>query len=74
MKTKNLILCIILAVIAAGAWFFVKQHNTASSLGQEHHHDTYYCPMHPRFTSDKPGDVCPICQMKLVKKENNPKT
>lgn len=28
----------------------------------------YYCPMHPGYTSDKPGD-CPICNMKLVKKE-----
>ena len=25
----------------------------------------YYCPMHPHYTSDKPGD-CPICQMRLV--------
>ena len=28
----------------------------------------YYCPMHPTYTSDRPGD-CPICNMKLVKKE-----
>ncbi len=28
----------------------------------------YYCPMHPSYTSDRPGD-CPICNMKLVKKE-----
>lgn len=28
----------------------------------------YYCPMHPGYTSDRPGD-CPICNMKLVKKE-----
>lgn len=26
---------------------------------------TYYCPMHPTYTSDRPGD-CPICNMKLV--------
>jgi len=30
----------------------------------------YSCPMHPAYTSDKPGD-CPICGMKLVKKEND---
>src|SRR3989344_9302696 len=30
--------------------------------------DLYYCPMHPTYTSDKPGD-CPICNMKLVKRE-----
>ncbi len=28
----------------------------------------YYCPMHPNFTSDKPGN-CAICGMSLVKKE-----
>jgi multidrug efflux pump subunit AcrA (membrane-fusion protein) len=28
----------------------------------------YYCPMHPTYTSDRPGD-CPICNMKLVKRE-----
>lgn len=25
----------------------------------------YHCPMHPTYTSDRPGD-CPICNMKLV--------
>src|SRR3989338_8518780 len=30
--------------------------------------DVYYCPMHPSYISDKPGD-CPICNMKLVKKD-----
>jgi len=32
---------------------------------------TYYCPMHPTYTSDRPGD-CPICSMKLVKREVEP--
>ena len=32
---------------------------------------TYYCPMHPTYISDKPGD-CPICNMKLIKKEAEP--
>ncbi len=33
--------------------------------------DIYYCPMHPSYVSDKPGD-CPICNMKLVKKPASP--
>lgn len=40
----------------------------------QHEHaakDIYYCPMHPSFTSDKPGS-CPICGMDLVKKEAAP--
>ncbi len=28
----------------------------------------YYCPMHPSYTSDRPGE-CPICGMDLVKAE-----
>ncbi len=26
---------------------------------------TYYCPMHPSYRSDHPGD-CPVCNMKLI--------
>jgi membrane fusion protein, copper/silver efflux system len=33
--------------------------------------EIWYCPMHPSYTSDKPG-LCPICNMSLVKKEGNP--
>lgn len=29
--------------------------------------EVYYCPMHPTYVSDRPGD-CPICNMKLVAK------
>ena len=29
----------------------------------------YYCPMHPTYTSDRPGD-CPICNMRLVRRES----
>lgn len=47
---------------------------TAGCSSDEHNHTagdeakkTYYCPMHPEVTSDKPS-VCPICQMDLVLK------
>lgn len=30
--------------------------------------ESYYCPMHTSYKSDKPGN-CPICSMKLVKLE-----
>lgn len=28
----------------------------------------YYCPMHPTYVANRPGD-CPICNMRLVKRE-----
>jgi membrane fusion protein, copper/silver efflux system len=37
-------------------------HRTTDELGE------YYCPMHPDYHADKPGD-CPICGMRLVKTE-----
>ncbi len=43
---------------------------------ENHTHETkegieiYTCPMHPQIIRDKPGN-CPICDMKLVKKEDN---
>jgi len=39
-----------------------------SGCGDHSGKGTYYCPMHPTYTSDKPGD-CPICNMKLVRRE-----
>jgi Cu(I)/Ag(I) efflux system membrane fusion protein len=32
---------------------------------------TYYCPMHPQITADRPGD-CPICNMRLVPRSAAP--
>ena len=44
-----------------------------SATKQENKKAIYFCPMHPTYTSDRPGD-CPICSMKLVKKEKKEKT
>lgn len=38
----------------------------ASETGQAK--AVYYCPMHPSYTSERPGD-CPICNMRFVKRE-----
>jgi Cu(I)/Ag(I) efflux system membrane fusion protein len=70
MKNKNKIVAIIFLIgglvaagfiINSGYKFFAK-----GSLKSEK--AVYYCPMHPTYISNKPGD-CPICNMKLVKKE-----
>lgn len=39
-----------------------------SALSPAAEKGVYYCPMHPSYTSDRPG-TCPICNMSLVKKE-----
>jgi len=75
MKNKNVLVIVLLlfiAVLLAVIAFFVMpyrvsgKHSGVESAGVEK--DIYYCPMHPAYTSDRPGD-CPICGMKLVKKE-----
>lgn len=42
------------------------------NAAQESKSGVYVCPMHPTYTSDRPGD-CPICGMRLVKKERKEK-
>jgi multidrug efflux pump subunit AcrA (membrane-fusion protein) len=68
MKAKSLVIgAIILAVgigvFAAGRHFINRQGMAASKTAK----DLYYCPMHPNFTSGKPGE-CAICGMSLVKR------
>ncbi len=51
---------VIAVEIFTGHWSLVT-HKVSSDT-------VYYCPMHPTYTSDRPGD-CPICNMRLVKRE-----
>ncbi len=43
-----------------------ENHSHEIAEGKEIH----TCPMHPQIIRDKPGN-CPICGMKLIKKEEN---
>jgi Cu(I)/Ag(I) efflux system membrane fusion protein len=45
-----------------------RQEAVASNQSAQGGKALYHCPMHPNYTSDRPGD-CPICGMKLVKSE-----
>jgi membrane fusion protein, copper/silver efflux system len=64
MKKIKFLMIIIFALIAVPVLY--------TGCGSENHDHsavakTYYCPMHPEVTSNKPG-VCPICHMDLVLK------
>jgi RND family efflux transporter MFP subunit len=55
---------VLLAGGAGGTWLYSRASRSADR-GESDAGGTYYCPMHPSFKSDQPGN-CPICSMKLV--------
>ncbi|MBI4342007.1 MAG: efflux RND transporter periplasmic adaptor subunit [Candidatus Omnitrophica bacterium] len=66
--TRLMVIGGVVALVAGSVWFATR-HSTLAT--QDSLKATYYCPMHPTYTSDRPGD-CPICNMKLVKRETEP--
>ncbi len=63
--TKFLIGVVVIVLVVGG--FLLVTGHVSPVTSQASRRATYYCPMHPAYTSDRPGD-CPICNMKLVKK------
>ncbi|HUJ26352.1 MAG TPA: efflux RND transporter periplasmic adaptor subunit [Myxococcales bacterium] len=65
MSKTSLVVVATLAGLAAGitATLIVKRPQSQEAAAE--HAALYHCPMHPEYTSDRPGD-CPICGMKLV--------
>jgi RND family efflux transporter MFP subunit len=61
---------LIVVLLGVGTVWIVRQSLVTghSSLVTRREAALYYCPMHPTYTSDRPGD-CPICNMRLVKRE-----
>jgi membrane fusion protein, copper/silver efflux system len=53
---------LVLAALSFGGYFFSRSTNRTST--QSTKATLYHCPMHPSYTSDKPGE-CPICGMAL---------
>jgi len=58
-------LFVIVAVGAGLAWLYGRPSSPGGSPAGHAKGATYYCPMHPHFKSDEPGN-CPVCSMKLV--------
>jgi Cu(I)/Ag(I) efflux system membrane fusion protein/cobalt-zinc-cadmium efflux system membrane fusion protein len=65
----------ILIVLSAAAIFIVYREKILPKILKMSERKTdetiYFCPMHPTYTSDRPGD-CSICYMKLEKREMTP--
>ena len=67
MNSRKIFIFVLIALfVAGGAFLFSSKKEITHSAGQS----VYYCPMHPTYTSDRPG-TCPICNMNLVKKEDS---
>jgi Cu(I)/Ag(I) efflux system membrane fusion protein len=65
MKKNRYVVLAIMAILVLTTVVAIIGCAKSSSVGK----DVYYCPMHPTYISDRPGD-CPICNMKLVKRED----
>lgn len=66
---KNKIIVVIAVILGLTAVLIAT--GVVTKIISGHHStskDVYYCPMHPTYTSDRPGS-CPICNMTLVKRE-----
>jgi RND family efflux transporter MFP subunit len=63
---KNFFIGFALAcVLGSGGYWIISRQNAAHRSAASSKVQTYHCPMHPEYVSDKQGD-CPICGMKLV--------
>lgn len=78
MKVIKIVLTLILAIIITTGFPSCKKQIEQAKTGhvdRKEHGETakqlYQCPMHPAYTSDKPGE-CPICGMTLVPVEEKP--
>lgn len=62
MRWVLFIVLLLVAVLSVGG--YVLSRRAAGTTTAAAKHARYYCPMHPTYTSDKPGE-CPICGMSL---------
>ena len=70
MKNRSIIILpVVLLALIAGYFLFSSSPppvHTSDHAARTEESTIYHCPMHPQYTSDKPGS-CPICGMDLVK-------
>jgi hypothetical protein len=64
--SRFLVVLLLMAAAFIGGYGYGRWYGPKPGAEAEGQAYTYYCPMHPSSTSDRPGE-CPICGMKLVK-------
>lgn len=65
MKTFFMGFLLAAVLFAGGAYLYIHRHEGGDAAVNKAAAVRYHCPMHPTYTSDRPGD-CPICGMRLV--------
>jgi hypothetical protein len=68
MKKRSIIILVVAVLAGGGIFLNSRYHFLTGHPPAADKKELYYCPMHPDYTSDKPGD-CPICNMSLVKRQ-----
>ncbi len=66
------VVALVAFVGGAGVWMHGSGGLLNGTVSVAAEKDLYFCPMHPTYTSDRPG-ICPICSMKLVKRSHEEK-
>ena len=68
MKKRSIIILVVAVLASGGIFLNSRYHFLTGHPPAAANKDVYYCPMHPDYTSDRPGE-CAICGMSLVKRE-----
>ena len=72
MKVKTIAVVVIILTAVLGVFIVSRLFSSRTGiLASGTSKEVYYCPMHPSYTSDRPGE-CPICGMTLVKRGAGP--
>jgi multidrug efflux pump subunit AcrA (membrane-fusion protein) len=68
LRGRTVTAAVVVALAVGGLALACRGAGEAPGASRQAAQPQYYCPMHPTYTSDRPGE-CAICGMDLVKRE-----